>query len=71
VGKITPGELKRRAKQFTLRAIKLFDTLPRTRSGNIIENQLIRSATFFGANYRAACRARSPADFISKSEHSI
>lgn len=63
---MTPEELKKRTKQFALRVIKLCDTLPRTRAGNIIANQLIRSATSVGANYRAACRARSNADFISK-----
>ncbi len=63
---MTPEELKARTKQFALRVIKLCDTLPQTRSGNIIANQLIRSATSAGANYRATCRARSDADFVSK-----
>jgi four helix bundle protein len=42
------------------------ETLPHTRTGNIIANQLGRSGTSVGANYRAACRARSRADFVSK-----
>ena len=48
--------------------MKLADALPRTRSGNIVAAQLIRSATSVGANYRATCRARSDADFVSKME---
>jgi four helix bundle protein len=46
--------------------IKLCDALPKKRSANIIANQLIRSATLVGANYRSACRARSSADWINK-----
>ena len=63
---MTPDEMKKRTKQFALRTMKLCDALPRTRLGNVIANQLIRSATSVGANYRAACRARSTPDFISK-----
>lgn len=63
---MTPEEMKKRTKQFALRVIKLCDTLPHTRAGNVITNQLMRSATSVGANYRASCRARSTADFISK-----
>jgi four helix bundle protein len=63
---MTPDELKKRTKTFALRCMKLADALPRTRSGSVIANQLIRAATSVGANYRAVCRARSNADFISK-----
>ena len=63
---MTPDEMKKRTKQFALRTMKLCDSLPHTRSGNVIANQLIRSATSVEANYRAACRARSTPDFISK-----
>jgi four helix bundle protein len=63
---MTPDELKQRTKKFALRVMALCDTLPHTRSGNVIANQLLRSATSVGANYRAACRARSTPDFISK-----
>ncbi len=63
---MTQEELKKRTKGFALRCMKLAAALPRTRSGSVIANQLIRAATSVGANYRAACRARSNADFISK-----
>jgi four helix bundle protein len=63
---MTPNEMKQRTKEFALRTMKLCDSLPHTRTGNVIANQLMRSATSVGANYRAACRARSNADFISK-----
>lgn len=59
-------ELKRRTKDFALRIIKLVDSLPNTLPARTIGNQLIRSGTSVPANYRAACRARSNADFIAK-----
>ena len=59
-------EMKRRTKQFALRVIRLVELLPRGRTADVIGGQLIRSGTSVGANYRAACRARSNADFISK-----
>ena len=59
-------ELKQRTKLFALRVMKLVDALPRSRSGNAIGNQLVRSGTAVGANYRATCRARSKAEFIAK-----
>jgi four helix bundle protein len=59
-------ELQKRTKQFGLRTMKLCDALPRSRSANVIANQLLRSATAVGANYRSACRARSSADWINK-----
>jgi four helix bundle protein len=59
-------ELKQRTKQFALRVMKLVDALPTTKSGNAIGNQLVRSGTVVGANYRATCRARSKAEFIAK-----
>jgi len=46
--------------------MKLVDALPNTTSGRAIGNQLIRSGTSVGANYRSACRGRSKAEFISK-----
>ena len=56
-----------RSKQFALRVIRLVDTLPRKNlSGDVIGRQLLRSATSVGANYRAACRARSSAEFCAK-----
>jgi len=59
-------ELKRRTKRFSLRVIKLVAALPKTREGRVIGDQLIRSGTSVGANYRSACRGRSKAEFISK-----
>jgi four helix bundle protein len=59
-------ELKSRTKKFALDVIRLIDELPNTKAGNTIANQLIRSGTSVAANYRAACRARSDADFLSK-----
>ncbi|MBI5653213.1 MAG: four helix bundle protein [Chloroflexi bacterium] len=63
---MTQQELKHRTKQFALRAIYLSEALPQTRTGNVIANQLLRSGTSVGANYRSACRARSTKDFINK-----
>ncbi len=59
-------ELKRRTKQFALRVIRLVESLPKGRTADVIGHQLLRSGTSVGANYRAACRAKSNADFISK-----
>jgi len=51
---------------FALRSLRLVDHLPRTMSGRAIGNQLVRSATSVGANYQAACRSRSRAEFAAK-----
>lgn len=59
-------QLKDRTKAFSLRVLKLIDTLPDTRSGRVLASQLGRSGTSVGANYRAACRSRSTAEMISK-----
>lgn len=59
-------ELKRRTRQFALDVIRFVQSLPRDMPTEIIVRQLVRSATSIGANYRAACKARSKADFISK-----
>ncbi len=59
-------DFKLRTRRFALRAIKLVEALPRSRSADVIARQLLRSATSVGANYRAACRARSTAEFLSK-----
>lgn len=59
-------ELKARTKTFGLRVMKLVDALPNTTAGRAIGNQLIRSGTSVGSNYRAACRGRSRAEFIAK-----
>jgi four helix bundle protein len=60
------NELKIRTKAFALRVIKLVGDLPASPVGRILGNQLLRCGTSVGANYRAAARAKSNADFISK-----
>jgi four helix bundle protein len=55
-----------RTKEFALRVMKLCDALPRSQSGRVVGDQLLRSGTSVAANYRAACRGRSKAEFISK-----
>jgi four helix bundle protein len=66
IDEMTTTELKARTKQFALRVMALVDALPNTVKGRVIANQIMRSATSVGANYRSACRARSKAEFISK-----
>ena len=63
---VRTADLKVRTKQFALRVMKLVDALSRTIQARAIANQIIRSATSVAANYRAACRARSRAEFIAK-----
>src|SRR3954452_24524895 len=63
---VRTADLKARTKQFAVRVMKLVDSLPRTIQGRVVANQIIRSATSVAANYRAACRARSRAEFIAK-----
>ena len=57
---------KERTKKLAVQIIKQVDTLPNSRSANAIANQLVRSGTSIGANYRAACRAKSTPDMINK-----
>ena len=59
-------ELKVRTKAFALRVIKLVEAMPRSLAAQVIGKQLLRSATSVGANYRAACRAQSHAEFAAK-----
>ena len=59
-------EFKQRTKALALRVIKLVSSLPKDTVSEVIGKQLIRSGTSVGANYRAACRARSTADLIAK-----
>jgi four helix bundle protein len=59
-------EMKQRTKTFALRILDLADALPRTRGGNVIAGQIVRSGTSVAANYRALCRAKSRADFVNK-----
>src|SRR5207244_11960041 len=63
---MTERDLIDRTKKFALRIIKLVGALPRTIEGRSIAGQLMRSGTSVAANYRAACRARSKADFLGK-----
>jgi four helix bundle protein len=59
-------ELKNRTRQFALRVLKLIAALPKSTVGRALGSQLVRSGTSVGANYRAACRGRSKAEFIAK-----
>ena len=59
-------ELRSRTKAFALRVIRMSQALPRTREANVLVQQILRSATGMAANYRAAGRSRSKAEFISK-----
>jgi len=63
---MTKEELKDRTKKFALRIIKLFRALPKSLDAQVIGKQLLRSGTSVAANYRAVCRAKSTADFLSK-----
>jgi four helix bundle protein len=64
--KMNSEEMKARTKQFAKQIIKLCRLLPKNREGRLIGDQLFRAGTSVAANYRAACRARSRAEFISK-----
>ena len=63
---IDAADLKLRTKTFALRIFALVDTLSKTVQGRAVASQIIRSGTSVAANYRAACRARSRAEFIAK-----
>ncbi|HFC12869.1 MAG TPA: four helix bundle protein [Anaerolineae bacterium] len=63
-----PKDLRIRTKQFALRIIRLYITLPKSTEAQIIGRQFLRSGTSIGAHYREAARARSDAEFISKLE---
>ena len=58
--------LKERTKQFAIRIVAVSRSLPRSRKADVVAKQLLRSRTVVAANYRAVCRARSKAEFISK-----
>jgi len=63
---VNEEEFKRRTKDLGLRVIRLMEALPQKPTAAVIGKQLLRSATSVGANYRAACRARSTADMIAR-----
>ena len=66
-----PTDLKNRTKAFALRIIRLYQALPKSGEAQVIGKQILRSGTSVGAQYREACRAKSPADFINKMEGSL
>ena len=59
-------DMKDRTKALEIRVIRMTEALPRTRAAEVIARQVVRIATSIGANYRAACRSRSAAEFASK-----
>ncbi|WP_431244137.1 four helix bundle protein [Flavobacterium sp. P21] len=63
---MTTDEMKLRTKAFSLSIIGLAEKLSNTYIVKVIANQIVRSGTSVGANYRAVCRARSDKEFISK-----
>ena len=58
-------DLRVRTKKFALRIIKLYQSLPHSGEAQVIGKQILRSGTSVGAQYREACRAKSPADFVN------
>jgi four helix bundle protein len=63
---MTNDELKNRTKQFSLLILNLIEKMPNSISSRVVINQLAKSATSVGANYRAVCRARSDKEFVAK-----
>jgi len=63
---MTREEMKARTKTYANRVVKLCAALPANWIAQTLGKQPLRSGTSVGANYRAVCRARSPADFINK-----
>jgi four helix bundle protein len=59
-------QLKQRSKQFAIKIIRFFQSLPKTEEAKILGKQLLRCGTSTAANYRAACRARSNQEFYAK-----
>ena len=59
-------ELRARSKAFAIRIVRLFRLLPRTEEARLIGRQVLRSGTSMAANYRAVCRSRSMAEFVSR-----
>jgi four helix bundle protein len=64
-------DLKLRTRDFSLAVIRFYSRLPRETSAQVLGRQLLRSATSVGAQYREAQRAKSAADFVSKSEGAL
>jgi four helix bundle protein len=63
---MNPKDFKARTRAFALRIIRLAESLPNTPTANVIRNQMLRCGPSVGANYRAACRAKSKRDFAAK-----
>ncbi len=63
---MTELELKERFKKFSIRVIKMVDSMPNTVSGRVVASQIVRSGTSPAANYRAACIGKSEKDFLNK-----
>jgi four helix bundle protein len=59
-------ELMERTRRFAVRVYKLVNKFPKTQGAKVISNQLLKSSSSEAANYRAACRGKSRADFINK-----
>ncbi len=66
MGTMSREEMKKRTRDYALRIVRLVASLPKTQVGRVIGNQLLRCGTSVGANYRAACRGRSRAEFMAK-----
>jgi four helix bundle protein len=63
---MTTQELKQRTFDFGVRVVHAVEALPKSETARILGRQLLRAGTSVGANYRAAARARSRADFVAK-----
>src|SRR4026207_1296703 len=63
---MNPDELKTRTRRFAVRVFRLAESLPETPTARVIRNQILRCGSSVGANYRAACRAKSKTRFVSK-----
>ena len=63
---MNPEDMKARTRAFVLRVSRLAESLPKTPAANVIRNQMLRCGPSVGANYRAACRAKSKPDFVAK-----
>ena len=58
--------MMKRTRDFALRSVRLWQALPQRTDAEVLGKQLLRAATSVGANYRSACHAKSPADFLAK-----
>ena len=65
-GEVKNDNLRDRTKRFALDIIRFCEKLPNDETSRVLRRQLLRSGTSVGANYRAACRAKSKLDFIAK-----